>query len=228
MQKKFLALVIDNSANMRLLFRRMLEDEYYRVCEADSALSAIKQLSFNDPDVILLDLNLPDRDGIELIPVIRMKTTSPILIVSARIGVEDQVCCLDLGADDFVEKPFSVEELSSRIRAAIRRRLDHGKGQDIVAFKGIRIDLSRKSIEKYGKKILLNAKEEKILLELARHKGLIVTHDQLLRLAWKSDFDSGVEYLRVIIGRIRRKLEDAGDGPIIINERSVGYRLLTK
>lgn len=228
MTKKFLALVIDDSANMRLLLRRMLEEESYKVSEADSAWMALEQLRSIDPDVILLDLNLPDRDGIELIPVIRMKTSSPILIVSARVGTQEQVFCLDLGADDFVEKPFNLDELSSRIRAAIRRRLGHAAGRDVISFKEIKIDLTKKIIEKSGKEISLTPKEEKILLELARHKGSVVTHEQLLQLAWKSDFETGIEYLRVIIGRIRKKLEDSDGDPIIISERSVGYRLSAK
>jgi two-component system KDP operon response regulator KdpE len=226
MRKKHCILIIEDSPNIRLLFRRMFEGASYEVLEAGSAAAAFERLAVVDPDVILLDLGLPDRDGLEIIPLISEKTTAPLLVVSARNSTEEKICALDLGADDFITKPFDVGEVLARVRAALRHRISARGAQWSLVVADVEVDLVYRRILKGGKEVHLTPKEYAVIAELAKYQGRVISHDQLLKSVWDNDYDRHIEYLRVVIRSIRSKLEDDVNRPaIILNERGIGYRM---
>jgi two-component system KDP operon response regulator KdpE len=226
MRKKYCILIIEDSANIRLLLRRMFEGASYDVLEAGSASVAMERLASIEPDVILLDLGLPDRDGLEMIPVIRETSSAPLLVLSARDSSEEKILALDLGADDFVTKPFDVGELSARVRTAIRHRISARGAQWSVIVADVEIDLINRRILKGGREIHLTPKEYAVVAELAKYQGRVISHDQLLKGLWNNDYDRHIEYLRVVVRSIRTKLEaDVNKPAIILNERGVGYRM---
>ena len=219
-------LVIDDSPNIRLLIKRMLDEEYYGFWEANSAQSALERFDSVDPDVILLDLGLPDCEGTQLIPQIRERTSAPIIVVSARNSIDDMVNALDNGADDYVLKPFDVGELLARIRAAIRHRISARGAQWKIISGDVEIDLVARRIRKRNDDVRLTPKEYDVVAELAKYQGRIIPHDHLLKVVWKNEYERHVEYLRVVIKNIRKKIEDDANNPcVIVNERGVGYRM---
>jgi two-component system, OmpR family, KDP operon response regulator KdpE len=169
---------------------------------------------------------LPDRDGLELIPLIRQKSDAAVLIVSARDATEEKVAALDLGALDYVTKPFDTEELLARVRVALRSRLAADGGQAELAIGDVRFDFVRRRILKRGEEVHLTPKEYGVVAELARFPGRVITHEKLLAAVWPHDHERHVEYLRVVVRNIRHKLEDDPVRPaLIVNELGVGYRL---
>jgi len=221
-------LIVDDELQIRRLLRGTLERAGYGVVEADSARAALAAIALSDPTAILLDLGLPDRDGMELIPVIAKQSRAAVLIVSARDATDEKVTALDLGATDYVTKPFDTEELLARIRAAIRNRITSEGGRVIITAGNVTIDLLNRRVEKGGVEIRLTPKEFGILTELARFPGRVITHQQLLGSVWAHDYEHHVEYLRVVIRNIRQKLEDDPARPLlIVNELGVGYRLIS-
>ncbi len=219
-------LVIDDEPHIRLLLRRALAREGYEVGEAGAARGALAEIADSPPDVILLDLGLPDRDGLELIPLIK-QSGATLLIISARDATAQKVAALDLGADDYVTKPFDTDELLARVRTALRHRMTAQGEQSLVKAGDIEIDLVRRHIAKAGAEVHLTPKEYQVLAELARFPGRVVTHMQLLKAVWPNEQDGHVEYLRVVIRNIRQKLEDDASSPkVVTNELGVGYRLL--
>jgi len=216
-------LVIDDEPAIRALLRGALEPAGYAVIEAGNAAAALAVAHAQSPQVVLLDLGLPDRDGLDLIAPLR-KAGSAVLVVSARDATAQKVAALDNGADDYVTKPFDTDEVLARVRAALR----HHAGPDLLAamlrFDDIEIDLAGRVVRKAGVEVHLAPKEFALLAELATNAGKVVTHTQLLRTVWGPGHETDVEYLRVAARGIRRKLE--GDGPSRIrNEPGVGYRL---
>jgi len=184
-------------------------------------------LSDTQPDVVLLDLGLPDRDGIELIPAIRKQSKAAILIVSARDATEEKVTALDLGAVDYVTKPFDTEELLARVRAALRGRIGADGGRTSLTASGVTFDLLDRRVMRGTEEIHLTPKEFAVVAELARFPGRVITHQQLLTAVWAQDYERHIEYLRVVIRNIRQKLEtDPARPEIIVNELGVGYRLM--
>jgi len=221
-------LIVDDELQIRRLLRGTLERAGYGVVEADSARAALAAIALSDPTAILLDLGLPDRDGMELIPVIAKQSRAAVLIVSARDATDEKVTALDLGATDYVTKPFDTEELLARVRAAIRNRITSEGGRVIITAGNVTIDLLNRRVEKGGVEIRLTPKEFGILTELARFPGRVITHQQLLGSVWAHDYEHHVEYLRVVIRNIRQKLEDDPARPLlIVNELGVGYRLIS-
>ena len=226
MSESVTILVVDDEPAIRKLLRVSLMRGGYGVVEAGSAREALSALPIDKPAVVLLDLGLPDREGLELIPL--LKSAGPtVLVVSARDETEQKVTALDLGADDYVTKPFDTEEILARVRTALRHRLSSETQEPRVRFGDVEVDLAVRQVRKAGVEVHLTPKEYALLAELAKHPGRVVTHAQLLRSVWGPGHDRDVEYLRVAARGIRRKLEGDEPGPSAIrNEPGIGYRLL--
>ena len=221
-------LVIDDDAAIRRLLRNTLTRADYAVVEAEDAKSALRQAAVEHPSAILLDLGLPDRDGLSIIPLLRTHGDAVILVVSARDAVDEKVAALDLGADDFVTKPFDTDELLARLRVALRHQATSEATPKIVRRGDLTIDLDRRIVCRGDEELHLTRKECEVLGILARHIGRVVTHQRVLAAAWGADEERRVEYLRIIIRNLRQKLEAPGPvGSIIANELGVGYRLRT-
>lgn len=220
-------LVVDDEPHIRRLLRTTLERTDYDVSEAATAREALDRLGKVQPDLVLLDLGLPDRDGLELVPLIRGQSTATLLVISARDATDQKVAALDLGADDYVTKPFDTEELLARMRAAFRNRKSAGGAQLKVVVGTLEIDLLNRVIRRDGEELHLTPKEFGVLAELARFPGRVITHDHILKSVWPNEYERHVEYLRVVIRNLRQKIEaDMSRPRIIVNELGVGYRLL--
>jgi two-component system KDP operon response regulator KdpE len=207
------------------LLQAALTRSGYQVIEACDGRSALAALAIDKPDAVLLDLGLPDRDGLELVPLI--KAAGPaLIIVSAREDTDQKVAALDLGADDYVIKPFDSEELHARLRTALRHRLAAETREPMVVLGDVAIDLTARLVTRAGEEVHLTPKEYGMLAELAKHPGRVITHSQLLRAVWGQGHEHDVEYLRVAARGIRRKLEADPATPMLLrNEPGVGYRL---
>jgi two-component system KDP operon response regulator KdpE len=222
-------LIIDDEPHIRRLLHGTLTRADYRVIEAGSARQALVELEANPPEIVLLDLGLPDRDGLELLPLIQQKASkAAVIVISAREATDEKVAALDLGAIDYVTKPFDTEELLARVRVALRSRVVADGGRSSVEAGGVSIDLVQRRIHKNGEEVHLTPKEFTVVAELARYPGRVITHDKLLAAVWPRDYERHIEYLRVIVRNIRQKLEDDAAQPtIIVNELGVGYRLIS-
>lgn len=219
-------LVIDDEPAIRRLLRVTLEGAGYRVHDAATAADGVRELA-RSPDLVLLDLGLPDRNGLELLPVIARGGAPGVLVVSARDATEEKVTALDLGAVDYVTKPFDTEELLARIRVALRHRLTGDGGRTAVTVGDVSIDLLERRVTRAGAEVHLTPKEYGVLAELARFPGRAITHRQLLRTVWHNDREGHVEYLRVVVRNMRGKLEaDPAMPTLIVNDPGVGYRLM--
>lgn len=218
-------LIVDDEPAIRRLLRAGLGRAGYDVVEAGTAREATNALAIDKPEVVLLDLGLPDRDGLELIPA--FKGLAAIIVLSARDATDQKVAALDLGADDYVSKPFDSDEVLARIRTALRHRLPaHGRDRP-VRHGDVEIDLVARVVRKGGAEVHLTPKEYGFLSELACNPGRVVTHSQLLRSVWGPGHENDVEYLRVAARGVRRKLEDDPANPAMLrNEPGVGYRLM--
>lgn len=220
-------LIVDDEPHIRRLLSGTLARADYRVTEAGSARQALAEIEAGAPDVVLLDLGLPDRDGLELLPLIQQKSKAAVLVVSARDATDEKVAALDLGAIDYVTKPFDTEELLARVRVALRSRLIAEGGKTQIEAGDVAIDLVQRRIHKKGEEVHLTPKEFTVIAELARFPGRVITHDKLLAAVWPRDYERHIEYLRVIVRNIRQKLEDDPALPaVIVNELGVGYRLM--
>ena len=227
MSKAVSILIVDDEPHIRRLLHGTLTRAEYHVIEAGSARQAMAEIEANAPDVVLLDLGLPDRDGLELLPLIQQKSKAAVLVVSARDATDEKVAALDLGAIDYVTKPFDTEELLARVRVALRSRLVADGGRASVEAGDVTIDLVQRRIHKRGEEVHLTPKEFTVVAELARYPGRVITHDKLLAAVWPRDYERHIEYLRVIVRNIRQKLEDDAAQPtVIVNELGVGYRLM--
>lgn len=219
-------LVVDDDAAIRRLLRNTLDRASYTVVEAEDAKSALHRSAAERPDAILLDLGLPDRDGLSIIPLLRAQSDAAILVVSAREAVDEKVAALDLGAEDFVTKPFDTDELLARLRVALRHHDTPGASPKIIRRGDVTIDLDRRIVSRNELELHLTRKEHDVLEVLARHIGRIVTHEKLLAACWGGDEEPRVEYLRIVIRNLRQKLEaPAPVGSVIGNELGIGYRL---
>ncbi len=220
-------LIVDDEPQIRRLLSGTLTRAGYRVAEAGSARQVIDALGEVQPDVVLLDLGLPDRDGLELIPAIHKQSKAAILVVSARDATDLKVTALDLGAVDYVTKPFDTEEMLARLRAALRGRIGAEGGRTSVTAGGVTFDLLNRRVTRGAEEIHLTPKEFAVMAELARFPGRVITHQQLLSAVWSHDYERHIEYLRVVIRNIRQKLESDPTRPaIVVNELGVGYRLM--
>lgn len=222
-----MVLVVDDELSIRRLLRNALERAGYAVNEAVDGRDALKVAAAVRPVAILLDLGLPDRDGLELVPLLKGLGDPRILIVSAREATEEKIAALDLGADDYVTKPFDAQELLARLRVALRDRGVSAAAPTILRAGPLEIDLTNRVVRRDGKENHLTRKEHDVLTALALSPGRIVTHQRMLEAAWPTDHDRRIEYLRIVIRNLRQKLEGPGEiGTVIANELGVGYRLL--
>lgn len=226
MSRPDFVLVVDDELQIRLLLRRTLERDGHRVIEAGDARQTVALLP-QRPAMVLLDLGLPDRDGLELIKAIR-DTGAALLVLTARDAVEEKVTALDLGADDYVTKPFDTLEISARVRTALRHRTARAEPDDVIKCGRVSIDMAHRRVLEGAREIHLAPKEFAVLAELARCGGKVLTHAQLLRAVWGPAHDQDIEYLRVTVRAIRRKLGEVPESSIIRNEPAVGYRLLVE
>jgi len=218
-------LVVEDDAAIRKLLQVALTRSGYQVIEAADGRAALASLAIDKPDAVLLDLGLPDRDGLELIPLIKAAGTA-LIVVSAREDTDQKVAALDLGADDYVIKPFDSEELHARLRTALRHRLSAETRVAKIILGDVEIDLAARLVTRSGEEIHLTPKEYGMLAELAKHPGRVITHTHLLRAVWGPGHEHDVEYLRVAARGIRRKLETDPASPVLLrNEPGVGYRL---
>ena len=219
-------LVVDDEAAIRRLLRNTLQVNDYRVFEAGTVAEALAMAASHLPDVILLDLGLPDGDGLTVIDAVRQRSAVPIIVLSSRTDDSGKVRALDAGADDYVTKPFSVDELLARIRAALRHRMQSQGAQPLFVRGGLTVDLVRRLVTRDSAEVRLSPKEYGILQQLVLHAGKVLTHRHLLREVWQQDSEGDVAYLRVYIRQLRGKLEANPEQPsLIVTEPGVGYRL---
>jgi two-component system KDP operon response regulator KdpE len=223
-----LILVIEDEPQMLRFLRASLAAHGYRMAEAKTAQEGLTQAGLVSPDVILLDLGLPDLDGLEVTQRLREWTAIPIIVISARGQDADKIKALDAGADDYLTKPFSVGELLARIRVALRHVMQAASGKDEPSFElgGLRVDMAKRQVFVDGTEVHLTPTEYKLLMVLIRHAGSVVTHRQLLKDVWGPSYVERTHYLRVYMGQLRHKLEhDPAQPKYLVNEPGVGYRL---
>lgn len=224
--KKERILIIDDEKEVRRLLRVTLTAHNFLIDESEDGNTGIRKAAFFKPDLILLDLSLPDTDGLEILKQIREFSTAPIIILSVREGENDKVLALDSGADDYITKPFSIGELLARIRAAIR----HSKKEDndpVIILGDLKIDLANRNVYSNGEEIKLSPIEYDILKLLAQNKEKIVTQKYILSRVWGDEYVNESHYLRVYIGQIRKKIEKHPGRPEhLITEPGIGYRLI--
>lgn len=222
-----LILIVDDEAQIRILLRTTLVRCGYRVVEASNAREALNAKAIDRPDLILLDLGLPDRDGLELVAALRGEPASRLIVLSARDQTEQKVAALDLGADDYVTKPFDGDELVARVRASLRQRLASEAEKQVVHTGRLHIDLLERSVSRDGAEVHVTPKEWIVLSELGKVPGRVLTHAHLLRSAWGPAQENQTEYLRVLVRSLRQKVEPDPTRPtLILNEPGVGYRLM--
>jgi two-component system KDP operon response regulator KdpE len=229
--KSPLILVIEDDSQMRRFLRAVLTNEGYHLIEATTAQEGIKQVGLRHPDLIILDLGLPDRDGLEVTRDLREWTTTPIIVLTARSQENDKVAALDIGADDYLTKPFGTNELLARLRVALRHAIRAVQGSDEPAFTAgdLRVDLVYRKVFIGEKEIHLTPIEYQLLLMLIQYAGKVVTHRQLLHDVWGPAYVDESHYLRIYMRQLRHKLEADPTRPrYLITEPGVGYRLKTE
>lgn len=217
-------LVVDDDPPFRRCLRSALANHGYSVAEAGTVAAGLEATARTKPSLVLLDLGLPDGDGLRLLEAIRSASTLPIIVLSARAGEGDKISALDAGADDYLTKPFGTGELMARIRVAMRHS---PTGDDVLTVGAIHIDQPRHEVTVAGNLVHLTPIEFKLLVELARRPGRVLTHRELLREVWGPDYVDNPHYLRVHIAALRRKIEDNSAEPHrLVTEAGVGYRLV--
>ena len=220
-------LVVDDEPQIQKLLRVALTAHGYEVSEAASGQEGINQAALAKAEMVIVDLGLPDMDGKEVVRRIREWSAIPILILSARDQEEEKIAALDLGADDYVTKPFSIGELMARMRVARRRTAVNEDGLAVVTCGELIIDLALRKVTVGGHEIHLTPTEYEIIKVLAQHAGRVLTHKQLLKAVWGTAYNEDTHYIRVYIGQLRRKLEENPARPrYIVTESGIGYRLL--
>jgi two-component system KDP operon response regulator KdpE len=226
-QAKHRILVIEDDASIRDVLRVLLQAEEYRVIEAETAARAEVEARTHRPDLLLVDLGLPDGDGVKVIRAVRTWSPVPIIVLSARTKEAQKISALDAGADDYVTKPFSAPELVARVRAALRRRARNTTEQlPVLQFDHITIDLARREARAGTGEIHLTPLEYRVVECLARHAGMIVTSSQLIREVWGPDRLGDTRSLRACLRNLRQKIEPNPSRPqFIVTETGVGYRL---
>lgn len=223
-----LILVIEDDSQIRRFLRATLSSNGYRLLEATTAQDGLRQVGTQHPDLIILDLGLPDLDGLEVTQQLREWTTTPIIVLSARDQDRDKIAALDAGADDYLTKPFSTGELLARLRVALRHVLLTAQGSEEPGFSvgELRVDLAHRQVFVNDNEIHLTPIEYKLLTTLIHYAGKVVTGRQLLKEVWGPTYTTESHYVRVYMGQLRRKLEaDATRPRYIITEPGIGYRL---
>ncbi len=222
-------LVVDDEAAIRRFLRASLDPAQFTLVEAEDGATGLRAAATENPEVVLLDLGMPDMDGIEVARRLREWSAVPIIVLSARGQEADKIDALDAGADDYLTKPFGVGELFARIRVALRHAQKADPPDPVVRAGDLTIDLALRRVLRGDEEIHLTPNEYRLLAVLARHAGRVVTHKQLLREVWGEAYADESHYLRVYMGQLRHKLEtDPGQPKALTTEPGVGYRLKTE
>ncbi len=227
-EEKELILLIEDEPQMRRFLKITLQSHGYRLVEAATAQEGLMQATTRNPDVVLLDLGLPDLDGLDVTRRLREWTQTPIIVISAREQEQDKIKALDAGADDYLTKPFNAGELLARIRVALRHAARNSANQQepIFVLENLRVDLAKRQVLVNDQEVHLTPIEYKLLAVLIRHAGKVITHRQLLQEVWGPAHVDEVQYLRVYMTQLRHKLEADPSRPrILMNEPGIGYRL---
>ena len=220
-------LVIDDELPILRVLKSTLASSGFNVMTVPSGAAALQTVAQSVADVIVLDLGLPDMDGKEVIQALREWTKAPIVVLSARHDEEERIAALDLGADDYITKPFHMGELQARLRTALRHAQRQSREASTYSGRGLEVDFDRRVVKVLKQEIDLTAKEYDLLTCLARHAGQVVTHKQLLAAGWGGTV-TDTQFVRVYIGQIRQKLEADPSAPdLILTEPGIGYRLRT-
>ncbi len=222
-----LVLIVEDEAPMRKLVSAALGAHGYRVLEAERAQQAVALLTGHNPDLVLLDLGLPDGDGLDLTRRLREFSTVPVIVLSARGREDDKVAALDAGADDYLTKPFGVNELLARMRVALRHaQAAGGAPEQVIELPSLTIDLVRREVRRGEQVLHLTPIEYKLLVLLARHAGKVLTHRQILKEVWGPAYANQAHYVRVHMAELRKKVEPEPSRPrLLLTEPGVGYRL---
>jgi two-component system KDP operon response regulator KdpE len=218
--------VVDDEPQIRRFLSASLNSHEYTVIEAHTGNEAIRLCTTAQPDLVILDLGLPDMDGREVLSRIREWSRVPIIVLSVRFDEQDKIDALDRGADDYVTKPFGMGELLARMRTALRHRVGTSEEAPLFTSGGLAVDLTRRVVTVEGQEVRLSRKEYEVLRTLVKHAGKVVTHQQLLREVWGPAHVNETQYLRVYVGQLRQKIErDPTQPRHLITEAGVGYRL---
>ncbi|GAC1354576.1 MAG: response regulator transcription factor [Ktedonobacteraceae bacterium] len=226
-QRDMTILIVDDEPRIRDFVRMNLELEHYSVIEASNGVEAMDELREHLPDLVVLDVMMPEMDGFETLKAIREVSTVPVIMLTVRQDEQDRIRGLDLGADDYIAKPFNPRELLSRIRALLRRSLmpPPARKTEIVVDPDLKIDFSRREVIVCGKKVVLRPTEYRLLYHLVNNAGHLLTHETLLSKVWGREYRDEAHYLRLYITYLRQKIEkDPAHPKYILNERGVGYR----
>ena len=221
-------LVVEDDAAIRRFVRLALSAEGHTVHEAESIARALIEAGTRRPDLVVLDLGLPDGDGIEVIRGLRSWSTVPVIVLSARSQEADKIAALDAGADDYLVKPFGAGELMARVRAQLRRHYQQtSAGEPVIAFGDVRVDLARRTAERAGQPLHLTPIEYKLLTHLASQPDRVITHQQLLKTVWGPGHAEDTHYVRVHMANLRKKVEDNPSMPQHLKtEAGIGYRFV--
>jgi two-component system KDP operon response regulator KdpE len=221
-------LIVDDEVSIRRFLRISLESNCYRVHEAATGAEALSLAAQVRPEVIILDMNLPDMDGVEVLRRLREWTSTPVIILSVRDADHDKVAALDAGADDYLSKPFSTDELLARLRVA-RRHAQPAADPPVVVLGDVQIDFARRIVTRKGVPVKMTPTEYALLRLLVHHAGRVLTHRQILKEVWGPQYVDETHYLRVYFAQLRQKLEENPALPhLIVTEPGVGYRLIDR
>ncbi len=219
-------LIVDDEIQIRRFLRTGFELNGFVVHEAGTGAEAIRAATLRPVDLVIIDLGLPDMDGSDAVERIRSWSTVPIIVLSVRAAEAQKVRLLELGADDYVVKPFGIAELMARVRVALRRQMRSASGEPTVKIGPLTIDLGARAVLRNGVRLALTPKEYRLLQVLAQHAGNVVTHQQLLKEVWGTTHVQDTHYLRIFVRKLRQKIESQPDSPrILVTELGVGYRL---
>lgn len=221
-------LVVEDEAGIRRFVKLAMTQEGFEVYEADSVQRGLIEAGTRNPDLIVLDLGLPDGDGVDFIRDLRGWSDVPVLVLSARTTEEDKIAALDAGADDYLVKPFGARELVARVRAHLRRRTGEvAAGSSLIEFGDVKVDLMHRTVEKAGMPLHLTPIEYRLLTHLAAHPQCVLTHRQLLRAVWGTNHAQDNHYVRVYMGHLRKKIESDPSRPHhLLTETGIGYRFV--
>lgn len=226
MSGKTRVLVVDDEAAILRFLKPALEANGYEISSVGTIAEATKRIAADVPDIVVLDLGLPDGDGKDVIRRVREWSDVPIVVLSARDRETEKIEALDLGADDYVNKPFGVGELLARMRTALRHRMQRKAETPLLKLGELEIDNVRHRVSRSGEEIKLTPKEFELLFFLARHPGKVLTHRQILTAVWGPAHAEDTQYLRVYVGHLRQKIEEQPDDPrIVTTESGIGYRI---
>jgi two-component system KDP operon response regulator KdpE len=220
-------LVVDDEIQIRRFLRTGFELDGFQVQEAETGSEALRSATLKPSDLVILDLGLPDMDGADVLERLRAWSSVPLIVLSVRGSEDEKVRLLELGADDYMVKPFGMAELLARAHSAMRRQLRAARGEPIITFGPLAIDFAARAVSINGQRLTLTPKEYRLLQILAQHSGNVVTHQFLLREIWGNEHVDDTHYLRIFVRKLRRKIEaDPTQPRILLTELGVGYRLV--